>query len=394
MGMHAPRTIKSLILSTAMVLGAAGCSGLPELRPTEQAAAPISADEIPDINWPTVRTVHWLVADYTISPKSPLFQSGQAYRLVIRNTGDRTHVLDGQDFYNALAIKSLKMSAFAGHTGDEHVDEPIGAKGLDGVPTLPKLTALESPESEPEGEDSANPFAGDGEDGDTSDPFAAKEEGDEESGDQSTSATNPFAEEPTDDSEAAPAKEPVDTDVKVKGLPEPDSDSDSEQDMARNDEAEPEQPVSIIEDAADDNVDDPTGAKKADAEKDIDDAADDEPAATPESDETPPTSDDDSDIAANESESKDDTDDENKDIASDEDEGTETTPAGEVWTPIQISEIAIEPGHETTLEFVAIRPGRYALSSAHVLPTIFGMFTLATIDAPSGETKTAEAAAE
>ncbi len=368
MGMNAPRTKKSYLLTVVMVLGLAGCSGLPALRPVEQVAMPITSDEIPDIHWPAVRTVHWLVADYTISPKSPLFQSGQAYRLVIRNTGDRTHVLDGQDFFNALAIKSLTMSAFAGHTGDEHVDEPIGPKGQNGVPILPVLIDTASPpDSEADGEDSANPFAAD------------DKEGDGETAGQS-SAANPFAEEPTDDSEAPPAKEPVDTDVKVKGpaAPEPTVAPEPKQKMAADDAAKSE-PETIIEDAADDDVDDPAEVKKVASDTDIDDAADDKPTASPDDDVA--KSDDDRDLAA----------DDDKDVAADDDKETKSTPAGEAWTHLQIAEITIEAGHETTLEFVAIRPGRYPLSSAHVLPTVFGMFTLATIEAPTGETKTAKA---
>ena len=379
MGMNAPRTKKSYLLTVVMVLGLAGCSGL---RPVEQVAVPITSDEIPDINWPAVPTVHWLVADYTISPNSPQFQSGQAYRLVIRNTGDRTHVLDGQDFFDALAIKSLTMSAFAGHTGDEHVDEPIGPKGQDGVPKLPVLIDTAPPSgSEADGEDSANPFAADDKEGDSSDPFAAEEKGDGETAGQS-SAANPFAEKPTDDSEAPPAKEPVDTDVKVKGLPEP----EPKQEMAADDAAKSE-PKTIIEDAADDDAGDPAEVKEVASDTDIDDAADNEPTASPDDDDKDVASDDDKDVASDDD--KDVASDDDKDVASADDKDVASD--GKAWTPLQISEITIESGHETTLEFVAIRPGRYPLGSAHVLPTVFGMFTLATIKAPNGETKTAKA---
>jgi hypothetical protein len=255
--------------------------------------------EIPDIQWDRVPTVHWLLADFVISQGSPTFQSGVAYRLVIRNIGEDTHVLNGLAFYDALAIKSVETSAFPGHSGEDHVEEPIGAKGLDGVPKIPEINGISDDD---EDFDSANPFAAaPGEDDDSPNPFAAQPgDGDEATDDSDPYSENPVAEIPDDEIPAAD-----------------------------------DEPVQDNQSAAADG-DDQTAAMVDEADAD---------------------------------------------------------PVPAAWRPLKITEISVEPGHETTIEFIAIRPGVYSLSSARWLSAIFGMFARATIEPPSDDEAETETAA-
>lgn len=357
--MIAGRNIKRIAVASALALSIAACSGAPEFTPAfDGMTTPIvTSDEVPEIEWDKVRTVHWLLADYAISPSSPTFTSGTAYRLVIRNTGLGTHTLDAPDLYAALAIKSVKMSTFAGHTGDNHVDEFIGSRGLKGVPELPEIIEVE--DADDAAADSANPFAAD-----------AASEGDD--------MADPFAEKPADREVAVEDAAPVDEnaapeqEVAVDDEPLPEADAAPEQEAAADDK-----PLSEDEPAKDEKVEvaeDDAAAPTADA---VTPPAEDEKVEVADDDAVTPPTDDSEDMAKDDS-----------DVDSDA-AGDQTAESAEAWTPLQISEISVDPGHETTVEFVAIRPGRYGLSSADTLATIFGMFTLATIEPPVTETTTA-----
>jgi len=320
--MNAVPNFRRLVVSTgaiARITGVVGiaslgaCAVMSDEPPIEMtySNAPLTVAEVPEVDWDGAKSVHWLLADYVFSPDKPTFTAGKAYRLVIRNTGEGTHIVDAENFFNAVAVKSVEMSAFAGHTGDDHVDEALGPKGLDGVPSVPEIDDGEVMASE-----SAEA---------ASDPFADKPEDAEANKDEDTDdAANPFAAKPDDDG---------DKDVA----------DDGDKDVADDDN----------KDVADDD------------NKDVAD-------------------DDDKDVAE-----KDDDSDDAPDGTSTEGTSPEGTSKVLDWKLMRVAEVSVEPGHETTIEFIAVRPGHYSLSSGDWLATIRGMFTVASIVAPEPETKTA-----
>ena len=162
-----------------------------------------------------------------------------------------------------------------------------------------------------------------------------------------------------------------------------------------------DEPAAEDSQTADADSADETKPADDDSAMDADKPADDEPAAedsqtadADSSDETKPADDDsamDADKPADDEPAAEDKDEAVAADAGTEDTGAESQPDAAAWEPLQVTEIAIEPGHETTVEFVAVRPGSYGLSSADWIPTILGMFTLAIIEAPAAEAETAAA---
>ena len=249
------------------------------------------------VQWDRIKSVHWLLAEYLFSPEDPSFTQGSAYRLVIRNTGEKRHVIVADDFFRAIAVKTLQISAFAGHTGEDHVDESLGPVGLKGVPVIPVIPDSELMSGEAD----------------------------------LTATANPFAAEPEEDDQA--------------------SDGDEESETA---------PIESAEDVApDDDVSrEPTEVAEI--------PTDDEPTTEPLAE----TSDDPKEADETSAEMV-----EMVDVID--------------WAILPVTEIAVEPGHETIIEFVAVRAGRYDLYNGNVLSTIRGMFTTASIIDPQAETKTA-----
>lgn len=307
----------SAIAKIVGIIGVASlgaCAVMSDEPPIEvtRSNTPLSVAEVPEVDWDGAKTVHLLLADYVISPDKPSFTAGTAYRLVIRNTGDDTHVVDAEYFFNAVAIKSVQMSAFAGHTGEDHVDEALGPKGLDGVPSVPdiddgEVMASESAEAAESG-DKADTDADD-----AANPFAAKPEEAEET----EASVEQTAETPEED-KPAPADEPKSEMAVDEDKPAPASESES---AAQADDADENTEV---------------------AEKD-----------------------------------------------GDNDDAPESASSAPDWELVRVANVSIEPGHVTTIEFIAVRPGHYRLTSGDWLATVRGMSTIASIVAPEAETKTA-----
>ena len=384
--MNAVPNFRQLFVSTgaiarltglAVVTSLGACAAMSNEPPIEMtySNAPLTVAEVPEVDWDSAKTVHWLLADYVFSPDKPSFIAGTAYRLVIRNTGEGTHVVDAENFFNAVAVKSVEMSAFAGHTGDDHVDEALGPKGLDGVPSIPEINDGEVMASE-SADAASDPFADDAEgkkDEDTDDaanPFAAKPEDAEK-----REVEVEEAEDLPEEDKPAPADEPAaedDTEPKTEMANNEDTKSSDSNDVAEDDDK------NITEDVDNDIADED--------DKDVADADDKDVADEDDKD----VADDDAKDVVDEDD-KDVTDEDDKDVAKkdDDDDAPEGTSQALDWKLMHVTEVSVEPGHETTIEFVAVRPGHYSLSSGDWLATIRGMFTIASIVAPEVETKTA-----
>jgi len=392
---------------------------LPQTHPTMA--------EIPAVDWQKARHVQLLMTEFAFSPTEPKFVAGDAYRMVLRNGGEETHILTGTNLWRAIAIRNIEITPWLTHGSDGHVDKPVGPKNADRVPKLPASTQLETvvdktrAESaktqakikaieeaaakayeegkaaggEPEADD---PFAEKPEESDETasadDPFAENpEESDEtasaddpfaedpEEGDDTASADDPFAEKPDESDEAASADDPF-----------------AEKPEESDETASADDPFAEKPEESDAAEEDPFAAKTEEDDSPIETEgpADENPAETEELKETETadiedgdeTDEADDDVTAEDG----DTEEEGENADTGDEENGEAAPDNG-WTPIIVENIEVPPGHEAVIEFVAVRPGVYGFWSEIGPFVAMGMFGEATIEVITEDEAEVETAA-
>ncbi len=433
MGAHYDHGITALgkriaVLTAVILLGACeSWHNYSPLRDELPQTHPTMA-EIPVVDWQRARHFQLLMTEFAFSPTEPKFVAGDAYRMVLRNGGEETHILTGTHLWRAIAIRNIEITPWLTHGSDGHVDKPVGPKNADRVPKLPESTALETvvdktraesaktqakikaiedaaakayeAKKEAGGEPEAdNPFAAPAEDGEAGaaadDPFAAEpEEADEtasaddpfaekaEDNDETASADDPFAEKPEDNDETASADDPF-----------------AEKPEDNDETASADDPFAEKSEVGDEAEEDPFAAKTEDDDSPIetDEPADENPAETEGLKETE-TADaddddesdkaDDDDVAAEDGDAEEEVESADTD---DEDDGGTAPDNG--WTPIIVENIEVPPGHEAIIEFVAVRPGVYGFWSEIGPFVAMGMFGEATIEVITEDEAEVETAA-
>ena len=385
------------VLAGIMLLGACtSWHNYSPLRDPPPQTHPTVA-EIPMVDWKKARQFRMLMTEFAFSPKEPTFVAGDAYRLILRNAGEETHIITGTNFWRAIAIRNIVLATWMPHGSNGHVDKQVGPKGADLLPVLPKAFELdtivdktradsakaqakkaavvkaaeEAYEAEKkqggvEAEEADNPFAAPAEDDEgvsADDPFAAKTE----DTDEATEAEDPFAADTEDADEAETADDPF------AAKPE------------ESDEAETADDPFAAETEDDDS---PTPADNASDENtaDTEETEDTETADVEDGEENDKADDD--DVAAEDGESDEETESADVDEAEDGGEAPDTG-----WTPIIVDAIEVPPGHEAVIEFVAVRPGVYGFWSEIGPFVAMGMFGEATIEVVTEDEAEVETAA-
>ena len=71
----------------------------------QDAAARVAAAD-----WSKARDVTIVLSDYKFSPNDPIFQADRPYRLILRNSSERTHTFVSEGFFKAIAAQRLVSS--------------------------------------------------------------------------------------------------------------------------------------------------------------------------------------------------------------------------------------------------------------------------------------------
>ncbi len=62
-------------------------------------------------DWSKARDVTIVMTEYKFSPADPIFQADRPYRLILRNSGERSHTFVSEGFFKAIAAQKLVSSA-------------------------------------------------------------------------------------------------------------------------------------------------------------------------------------------------------------------------------------------------------------------------------------------
>ena len=416
MGAHYDHGITALgkriaVLTAVFLLGACeSWHNYSPLRDELPQTHPTMA-EIPVVDWQKARHFRMLMTEFAFSPTEPKFVAGDAYRMVLRNGGEETHILTGTNLWRAIAIRNIEITSWLPHGSDGHVDKPVGPKNADRVPKLPESTSLQTVvdktraesakaqakikaieeaatkayEDKKKAEDAPeadNPFAAPAEDGEagasSDDPFAAEPE----DADETASADDPFAEKPAENDETASADDPF-----------------AEKPEENDETASADDPFAEKPEKSQEAEEDPFAAKTEDDDSPIekDGPADENPAETEELKETETADaedDDESDKTDDDDLAAEDGDAEEESETADTDEGEDGEAAPDTgWTPIIVENIEVPPGHQAVIEFVAVRPGVYGFWSEIGPFVAMGMFGEATIEVITEDEAEVETAA-
>ena len=76
-----------------------------------------------DVDWIQARSRHVLMVDFAFAPGEMVFEVGQAYRLRIRNLGDRRHIFSAPDFFHAVAVGRAEPMPADSPSGDPAAPE-------------------------------------------------------------------------------------------------------------------------------------------------------------------------------------------------------------------------------------------------------------------------------
>jgi len=68
----------------------------------QDAAARVAAAD-----WSKARDVTIVLSEYKFAPADPIFQADRPYRLILRNSGERTHTFVSEGFFKAIAAQKL-----------------------------------------------------------------------------------------------------------------------------------------------------------------------------------------------------------------------------------------------------------------------------------------------
>jgi len=324
---------------------------LPQTHPTMA--------EIPAVDWQKARHVQLLMTEFAFSPTEPKFVAGDAYRMVLRNGGEETHILTGTNLWRAIAIRNIEITPWLTHGSDGHVDKPVGPKNADRVPKLPASTQLETVVDKTRAESAKTQAKIK-----AIEEAAAKayEEGKAAGGEPE--ADDPFAEKPEESDETASADDPF--------AEKPEESDAAEEDPFAAKTEEDDSPIET-EGPADENPAETEELKETET-ADIEDG-----------DETDEADD---DVTAEDG----DTEEEGENADTGDEENGEAAPDNG-WTPIIVENIEVPPGHEAVIEFVAVRPGVYGFWSEIGPFVAMGMFGEATIEVITEDEAEVETAA-
>jgi uncharacterized cupredoxin-like copper-binding protein len=79
----------------------AGSTPLPGVRDN-------SADIVKAANWEAMQTVNVELSEHDFEPKHLKLKAGQAYRLVIKNTGEADHYYTAAEFFRSIAWRKMQ----------------------------------------------------------------------------------------------------------------------------------------------------------------------------------------------------------------------------------------------------------------------------------------------
>ncbi len=95
--------------SAVFVLGAgliAGCASGPSYITN-------SADIVKAADWKNTQTVTVKITEHDYTPRTLKLKIGQAYKLEMKNMGDKDHYYTAPDFYKAIATRKAMVNKFA-----------------------------------------------------------------------------------------------------------------------------------------------------------------------------------------------------------------------------------------------------------------------------------------
>ena len=75
---------------------------------TAQEYVTNSADIVKAANWEAMQTVNVELSDHDFEPKHLKLKAGQAYRLVIKNTGEADHYYTAAEFFRSIAWRKVQ----------------------------------------------------------------------------------------------------------------------------------------------------------------------------------------------------------------------------------------------------------------------------------------------
>ncbi|MHC4984396.1 MAG: hypothetical protein ACYTF6_14665, partial [Planctomycetota bacterium] len=60
-----------------------------------------AAERVAAADWSKARDVTIVLSEYKFAPADPIFQADRPYRLILRNSGERTHTFVSEGFFKA-----------------------------------------------------------------------------------------------------------------------------------------------------------------------------------------------------------------------------------------------------------------------------------------------------
>jgi uncharacterized cupredoxin-like copper-binding protein len=66
-----------------------------------------AAERVAAADWSKARDVTIVLSEYKFAPADPMFQADRPYRLILRNTGERSHTFVSEGFFKAIAAQKL-----------------------------------------------------------------------------------------------------------------------------------------------------------------------------------------------------------------------------------------------------------------------------------------------
>ncbi|MBF0156594.1 MAG: cupredoxin domain-containing protein [Magnetococcales bacterium] len=73
-------------------------------------AAPTNADIVKGADWKGMQTVKVEIKEHSYGPKELVFEVGKAYKLELRNVGEKPHYFTAPEFYKAIATRKIEAA--------------------------------------------------------------------------------------------------------------------------------------------------------------------------------------------------------------------------------------------------------------------------------------------
>ena len=105
-----PRSLKVIVLLAALAGCATGTGDVIRDTPGPGYVQDVAA-RVAAADWSKARDVTIVLSEYKFAPADPIFQADRPYRLILRNSGERTHTFVSEGFFKAIAAQKLVSAA-------------------------------------------------------------------------------------------------------------------------------------------------------------------------------------------------------------------------------------------------------------------------------------------